>query len=222
MPLAGHAARLKISGAAVAVTAAACTSLGGGVHQVTNSARRVFNPSQSLLALIFYDAGVPISGGNIAALDIFTGTVTFTSPPVGAVTVDYEYLPVATVAEAKGVTFTADAGLQDRTTFDSAGVRQKLATLLDTSGDMDLLTAGLDDLDPVTGGVQTLRALLTNGTPKLLEVTLGSYFLRWWVVLESIETAAEVAGLVTTKVNLQGQPQLLGTSGFFGIYSISL
>ncbi len=219
MALAGHASRLKISGAAVAVVAEAMTSLGAGVYQITNTAKRILNPAAATLPQ-FFDGGVPISSGNITALDLLFGKVTFSPAPAGVVTVTCEYLPVATLAAVKNFEFNADAGLVDATTYDSAGARAKVATLLDTSGMIEILSAPIDDIDPITGGTQTLRALLNAGTPKLVEIQLGSYYLRWWVVLENLKTAAEVAGLVETTADVQGQPQILPLATFvFATYS---
>ena len=217
MPLAGHATRLKITGAAVAVVAEPTTNLGGNIFQITNAARRIFNPTPVAVPVV-KDAAVAVPTTNYT-LDLLFGRVLFSVAPAGAVTLDFEYLPVATLAEVKSFSFAVENGLEDRTSFDSAGVRTKLGTLLDTSGSLEMLSQLMDDIDPVTGGVQTLRTVLQSGAPKLLEVLLGSTYLRWWVMLENIEVGAEVAGLVSSTANLKGAAQAIATTAHTAVYA---
>lgn len=218
MPLAGHAARLKISGVPVGVVAEACTSLGAGAYQITNAARRIMDPAS---AFVFKDGGVAIPVANITLLDALFGKVTFNPAPAGAVTVDFSYVPVATLTETKGASFSADAGLVDSTTFDANGVRKRKATLKDCSGSVQMLSTLLDDIDPVTVGGQTLFTVITNGTPKLLELQLGTIYIRAWVLFAGAEEGAEVSALVETSLEFQGQPMDLSTSGLATSFSIS-
>lgn len=213
MALAGHATRLKVSGAAVPVTGEACTSLGGGVYQVTNTARRIIDRSA---AVVVKDTGTPVSA-TLWSFDYLFGKVTFSGySPTGAVTVDASYLPVATIAEVKSFSLQAGGDLADRTTFDSAGVKQRQATLRDASGSFVMLSSPLDDIDPVTGGTQSLHAVLTGGTPKLLETLFGTQYLRQWVLLEGIEIGASVDGLVESSVSYQTAPAGSGAALAFG------
>lgn len=213
MAIAGHTTRLKVSGAAVPVTAEACTSLGGGVYQVTNTARRIWDPSA---AITVKDGGTPVSSA-LWSFDYLFGKVTFSGyTPSGAVTVDGSYLPVATVAEVKSFSASFAGDLLDRTTFDSAGSKQKQAGLRDGSGSFVMLSSPLDDIDPVTGGTQNLATVMNNGTPKLFEALFGTQYLRQWVILEGIETTAAVDGLVESTVSYQTAPQRLGASIAFG------
>lgn len=202
MPLAAHSTTVKVSGAAVGVTGEATTHLGSNVYQVTTSARRIMDPS---VTPVVKAGGVAVSSA-LYSVNYLFGKVTFTAPPGGAVTIDYSYLPVAALASVKGFSVQADNGLQDATTFDSAGARENQATLFDHSGSLQMLSLPLEDIDPVTGGVQTLADVLNNGTPKLLEIGLGSYFLRAWIMLGSIEVGAAHDGLVESSVSFEGAP----------------
>jgi hypothetical protein len=206
MALAGHTTRLKVSGAAVVVAGEATTNLGSNRYQITNTARRIIDPS---VAPVVKDGGVAIPAANYT-FDYLFGIATLTAPPGGAVTMDVSYLPVATIAEVKAFSFSAENGLVERTSFDSNGARQRMATLLDTSGSLQMLSSPLADIDPVTGGVQSLFTVFTSGTPKLLEAQLGATYLRWWVILKGLEVGSEVAGLVESTANLEGAPQQLG------------
>jgi hypothetical protein len=208
MAIAGHTTRIKVSGVAVAVTAEATTSLGGGVYQVTSTSRRIWDPSA---AITVKDGGVAVSAANYT-FDYLFGKVTFSVLPAGAVTVDGSYLPVATLAEVKSFNFSGAADLLDTTTFDSAGSKTKTKGLKDASGSLTMLSTPLDDIDPVTGGVQTLNDVFTGGTVKVLEALLGTVYLRAFVVFESLEESAAVDGLVETTANFQTSPQALGAA----------
>lgn len=205
MPNAAFSTTLKVSGAAVPVAAEACTSISGAnpnkLYQVTSAARRIWDPSA---AIVVKDGGVAVSA-LLYSFDYLFGFIQFNGyVQVGAITVDGSYLPVASIAEVTDFSFSAKADMLDRTSYDSAGARNKLTGLIDSSGSMKALSTALDDIDPVTAGNQTLFAVLTSGTPKLLEMKVGIYYLRWWVLLESLEVSAAVAGLVESTWALQG------------------
>jgi hypothetical protein len=208
MPLPSFSCTLKVSGAAVPVTAEACSSISGAnpnkLYQVTNTARRIWDPS---VAPIVKDGGVTVSA-LLYTFDFLFGFIQFAGyTQTGAITVDGSYLPVASIAEVTEFSFNGKADLLDRTSYDSAGARQKVLGLVDSSGSLKMLSQLWDDLDPVTGGSQTMFAVFTSKTPKLLEFKVGTYYLRWWVLLEGLSVSAAVAGLVETSATLAGSPQ---------------
>lgn len=215
MPLPGHATRLKVSGTAAAVTAEAHTFISGKTYQVTNTARRIIDPAT---AWVVKDNGVTVAESNILTRDYLFGRVTFVGgyTVTGPVTGDFSYLPVATIGEVRSFSFTVSAELQDVTTYDSTGAKQKLAALVDGSGSFEFLSNALADTDAGAGGDQSIASLLENGTPKLLEATLGASFLRAWVLPEGVEVAAEVSGLVVGTSNFSLAAQRAGAAFGFG------
>jgi hypothetical protein len=215
MALAGHTTRLKVSGTAAATTAEAHTFISGKTYQVTNTARRIIDPS---VAWVVKDNGVTVAEANILTRDYLFGRVTFVGgyTVTGPVTGDFSYLPVATIAEVRSISFTISAELQDVTTYDSSGVKQKSAALVDASGSFEFLSNPLADTDTGTAGDQSIHSFLANSTPKLLEVTLGASFFRAWVLPEGVEVAAEVAGLVVGTSNFSLAPQRAGAGFGFG------
>lgn len=213
MPVAANTTTLKVSGTAVPVTNEACTSLGGGVYQVTSTTRRIWDTS----AAITIKDGASTVASTLWSFDYLFGRVTFSGyTPTGAVTVSGSYLPVAAVAEAKSVSLTFGPELLERTSFDSAGVKTKLGGLVDGSGSFEFLSLLTDDLDPVTVGAQSLHTRWTAGEVMVLEVKLGAYFFRAWIILESLEEGSEVAGLVEGSANFQLAPQRAGAVLAFG------
>lgn len=213
MPLKGHATTLKISGTAVAVTGEATTSLGSSRWQVTSTARRIMDPS---VAVVVKDGGTPVSSA-LYSLDYLFGIVTFSGyTPSGAVTFDFSYLPVQTITEVRNFSFSFGGDLQDVTTYDSAGAKQKLAALIDGSGSFEFLSLRSADVDSGTGGTQSLDTYFAAATPKLLEANFGGTYLRAWVVTEGLESSAEVAGLVVHSANFQTAPQKAGAAFGFG------
>src|SRR5574343_251248 len=187
MALAGHSTVLKVSGTAVAVTGEATTWLGSSRWQVTSTGRRIIDPAT---AVVVKD-GVSTVSSTLYTLDRLFGIVTFVGyTPSGSITFDYSYLPVQTITEVTSFSFSFGPELQESTTYDSGGAKQRTAGLVDGSGSFEFLSLLSADLDSVTGGVQSLASFLANGTAKLLEAKFGSTYLRAWVLPESIEQAA--------------------------------
>lgn len=209
MPSAGHGTTIKASGAANAVVNEATTSLGGSVYQVTNTARRIWDPSA---AITIKDGGVAV-GAEFWSFDYLFGKVTFSGyAPGGAVTVDGSYLGTFSVTECRRHSIALSRDLQDATTYDSGGWRKRQPALLDVSGDLECLSRPTDDLDAGVGGTQSLYSFLTNGTPKLLEIGYGARLMRGWVLLEALDEASEVEGLNSFTLNFQGSSQRGGAS----------
>lgn len=211
----GFTATVKASGAAVPVVAEACTGLGGGVWQVTNTARRIWDPAA---AITVKDGGVAVGSG-FWAFDYLFGKITFTGyAPAGAVTVDGSYLPTLAIAEVRSVQVKASRTVLDKTSFDSGGAKQKVLGLVDGGGSFEAFSTGLEDLDAGVGGTQSLWGYLTNGTPKLIEANFGSgaLYFRGWVLIEAVNEKAAVDGLVTFDASFVCAARTAGASLGFG------
>lgn len=201
-------AQVRFTGAAVSFTAEATTSLGSSRWQITNTAKRIVDPS---VAVTVKDTGVAVAA-NLWTFDYLFGIVTFVGyTPTGAVTVDGSYLPnTATPTECKAVEINAKADLTDVSVFE-AGYHQKLITLLDLDGSLDRLVLPLDDLDGVTAGTQSIKSWQDAGTPKVLDVLFapGQRF-RAWVRFGAHKVMAKVDGVVETNISFTGSPQAAG------------
>lgn len=201
MPVAAFSTTVKIPGTSTAVVDEACTANTTTEFQITNTAKRVLDPT---VAVTVKANGVT-QAASAYTLDPLFGKVTFGSPPTAPVTISANYLPMLTVAEAKEVSVSVSADMGDATTFDSSGSKQRLATLKDFSGSLGVLSSLFADHDP-GAGTQQFTALFDGATPVLIEVRpggSGNYF-RGWAVLEKLEMKAAVAGLVEGTINFQG------------------
>lgn len=215
MAVASWGSTLKVSGGtAVVITNEACTSLGGGVYQVTNTARRILDPAT---AIVVKDTGVTVAS-TFYTLDILFGKVTFVGyTPTGAVTVTGAYLTVTAVAEVRNFSIEMKADLADSTTFDSGGVRSKLPCLRDFVCSFEYLSTPVTDLDAGTAGTQTLQSWREAGTAKLVEIKLGAVYWRGWGTFETSETFKPGVGdLVAFDASLSGDSQGGSTSCSIG------
>lgn len=213
MATASWQAQVKVSGAAVAMTGEACTSLGGGQYQVTNAAKRILVPSASV---VVKDAGSPVSVA-LWSVDRLFGVVTFSGyTPSGAVTIDASYVPVGSVGESKAINIKASAELVDVSAFESSA-RKRQTALVEVEGSIERLALPLDDLDGVTAGTQSLDGWMRAGTPRLLDVLFatGARF-RAWVLFGGYDVQGEVAGVVTVSVKFSGAAQGAGASFGWG------
>lgn len=210
MAVAGYGTTVKVSGQANAVTNEATSSLGGGVYQVTNTARRIWDPN---VAITIKDGGVTVGAG-FYSYDYLFGKVTFSGySPGGAITVDGSYLSMLPVAEVRSHSLSIERELLESTTYDATdGWRRRIAGLLDVSGEVECLAQPTADLDAGLGGDQSLRSFLLNGTPKLVEFGYGGKLMRGWVLLESEKSASEFDGLVSFNVSFKAASQRAGAS----------
>jgi len=213
VPIASYNAALRVNGAANAVTAEACALVVTGVYQVTNTARRVWDPA---VAIIVKDGGVTVSA-LLYTFDYLRGIVTFVGySPSGAITVDGSWASMVSVAEGRAFSFAAAQDLADSSVFGTA-FKLKTPTLRDVQATMEILSSPLVDLDGVTGGTQSLISFLENATVKIFEVSLPSSFnLRAFVVVDNLEIAAAVEDLVGVTVSMQGSSQRAARSWSVG------
>ncbi len=220
MPVHALTTTVKVSGTAVAVTGEATTHGAGNLYQVTNTAKRIIDPNA---AVVVKDGGVPVLAKNVLINYLF-GTFTLASPPGGAVTADFSYLPMNAIGEAKGYDFTRSRSLLDTTVFHATDKhRKRLAGLKDLSGSLKSLSPFNTDIDAGVGGVQSVDVFFNAGTPKLLEIrpgATGAYFRAWILFSKEAQTAA-VDALVEGNIDfsgtsLTGVGQLEGTTQGWG------
>jgi predicted secreted protein len=207
---AGYTGTVKASGVAVVMTAEPLALVSGFVYQITNTAKRLIDPAT---ALVVKENGVP----SVLAYTVnyLYGIVTFPSAPTTPITVDGAYLPLANVAESKGYTLGLTQDMLDRTSFDSAGAMQKLAGLKDATVKLERVSIN-DDIDPVTGGVQSVESRFAAGTPYVIELGLGGTdSWRGWVTTAGVEIGASVDSLVAESVDFESSPQLAGAAWSF-------
>lgn len=202
---------VKVTGAAVAVTAEATTFLTGKRYQVTNAARRILDPSA---AITVKDNGVAVAAANILAIEHLFGIVEFVSgyTVTGPVTLDASYLPTYSVAECNSISTSISRELVDSSVFESQW-RKKTPGLLDFSGTLKSLQIQTVDIDTVTGGTQSVDGWLKAGTHRVLDILFATGArLRAWVLFGEHSPAAELAGVVTVDVAFQGSSPAAGAA----------
>lgn len=211
----GFSGSVKASGTPVVITGEACTGLGGSVWQVTSAARRILDPAT---ALVVKDGAATVSA-SLYSFDYLFGKVTFSGyTPSGAITINAAYLPLLALAEVKAWNLDMKVDLADVTTFDSAGVKQKLALLEEWSLNFDFLANPMVDLDGVAAGTQSLTTWRDNGTPKLIELKLSTtpHYWRGWGLFDTGSFKASQADVNAFNASMQSAPQLAGASWSWG------
>jgi len=196
-------AQVKVTGAPVVMTAEAMALIATKTYQVTNTAKRIVDPAT---AVVIKDNGSAVAAANILSFDFLFGTVVVIPAytPTAPITMDGAYIPTATIGEAKSVDISASGSLADVTSFDSAGSKRKLLTLIDASGSLTRLALPLDDLDGVTAGTQSIDGWMKAGTPRVLDVlwTTGSRW-RLWILFKDYKVTAQVDAVVTVSVDFE-------------------
>lgn len=134
--VAGRRALVKVVGAPVAFLTEAMTDSGDGLtYQITNAAKRVWDPTAAIL--VYADAVQQAAGSY--TLDRLTGRVTFTANQGAAViTVSGSYLPASVAARGRGFSWNLQATLAEDNDYDQVntdgGFQRKQQVLLDVSG----------------------------------------------------------------------------------------
>jgi hypothetical protein len=205
---------LSVGGTSTAVSAGAATNTAGNAYQINTASRRVMDPATAVVA---YDGGVPAT---VSSIDYLFGIVTLAAPPGGAVTVDYNYIPLLPMVSIKSYEISPSRTALDSTVMSSTTTyKSVMLGLKDASGSI----SGLDPLDTDLdsgGGTVTLQGIFAAGVTKFLDIAISSAIsFRAWVVFPDIKTNGEVDGLVEGTVNWTSAP-LAGTTyaagGSFG------
>lgn len=203
----GYSSTLKITGSTTATTGEACSLVSGKTYQVDNTAKRIIDHT---VAITVKDGGVAVSASDIDHLDYLFGKVTFVAgyTPSGPITMDYSYLPLVAVAETKQWKLSVKNKLIDKTSLDSAGVKQFAAGLGDASGSFGTLT-----LPTASVGAGALIALITSRTQAVVEINLGSgNVFHAWTVFESEDVDLKPDALVETGFSWSNDAKGAGSS----------
>ena len=211
--VAGHNCTVKLSGTAVAFTAAATSNVSGNIYRLNDAAKRILNPAA---AIVVYDGGAPVAASGFT-VDYLFGTVTLSAPPGGAVTIDAEYLPVHSAVDATEFSISMSREELEKTVFGDS-VREYDLGLKSADGTINGLDLGDTDLD---AGGDTLKVsdVLGNGTPVLLEVYLGTATKYWrgWVLFPGLDLNSEFSGLVGSAIKFRAAArQATGRSELVG------
>ena len=211
--IAAHLCRLYMTGTSTTLTGESADEVGatGSRFQVTDVTKQILSPAATVVGK---DAGV---GAALDTVDYLFGTVDFTSSPAGAVTVDADYLPRFEVGTVTDFSISLSSDILDTSTMDGETFRNKISGLVDLGGSLTLLETPNQDYD-TGGGEIKLYDLLSDGTPKVLEIDFPdtTEALRAWIVIESYENTGAVDGLVETSISFQGAPQSAGQTVVLG------
>jgi len=197
---AAYACVIEQTGASVAMTTEATTSLSASAYQITDATKQVIDPDSSLSVI---DNGTPLADSAVT-IDYVRGIARKNSGSfTGPVTITGRYLPRFQVAEAKSFEINAARDLLDSTVMDSATeYHSRTAGLADFSGTLgqlgDLRT-DIGDADPVI----PLSDFLA-GTRRVISITMpnGVYF-RAFAKFADMKESGEVASLVNTTLSWQ-------------------
>ena len=192
MSTAAWVTTVGITGTSTTFTTEACSGA-TTAWQITNTAKRVFDPAQ---ALSWYDNAVLISGSDIVSVNWLTGQVVFTAGKTGPITVSGKYLPILTYTEARSAEVSIDAAALDASVFGSQ-YHTYIQGLIDVSGSFENLALPGYDMDP-GAGTRSLSAIAAAGTQVVLQISPdgGTSFYKFWAVLFNLKTDAKVADLV--------------------------
>lgn len=201
MASAAFTCAIKQTGTAVAMTGEATTNTTGNTYQVTNTAKRILDPST---AITVYDGVTPIADTSVT-VDYLFGKVTLSSPPGGAVTIDGAYLPSYSVAEAKAFELSFSKDVFESTVMAATTTsKTRTAGLKDVSGSITQLDNLLTDLD--SGGTTIVPFTdFTAGTTRVLEVTFPSgTIFRAFVTFSGVAEKTSVDALLESTLSFEG------------------
>ena len=151
---AGYVATIKKSGTSTSMVAESMSLLSGKTYQIDTASRNLWDHSATFT---FKDTGTAVNSADIANVNYLLGQVTFanTYTPAGAITVDGNYFPLASVGKANSFTLNQSANMKDETDFDIA----------QTNGGYKFFTAGLKTVNLTASGIYAAA----NGFQALLE-----------------------------------------------------
>jgi hypothetical protein len=164
-----------MTGAAVAVTGEATSSLSAAWYQINTDARRIIDPDT---AVTVYDNGVAQADSDMKINFLRGQVMKISGNFVGPVTLDYSYLPVFTVAEARSFEITFQRELLDVTVMQTSTggsttpARARAAALRNVFGSIGSLDNLLTDIDS-GGGTVVPFTDWGAGTRRVITLTLS-------------------------------------------------
>lgn len=186
---AGYAAAIKLGGTSTAIVDEPTTDLGDGVYQITDTAKRVLDPS----------VAVTVSEAGDYVIDYLLGTITYEVDPGDAPTVSANYIPLLTVAECRSLSFNMSAAELDSSVMQEAFSKLALgqATATGSITSLELISTDLDS----GGGTTTWVAILQGRLHFLLDVTIDGEVWRAWARLTGAPQEVSADGLYTATLN---------------------
>ncbi len=197
---AGFNTALKVGGTSTAFTGEATTNTTGDSYQITNTAKRVLDPT---VAITVYDGVTPVVP---TVIDWLFGVVTLPAPPVGAVTIDGSYIPLLTVAQGQAATTDTSVDALDASVFGSRD-RVFVAGLRTLTIELETLDTLDTDLDS-SGDTWTWNAK-ASGVAILVQVDWagdGANLSRCWSLISGTSVGSVVDDLVNGKISIQSAP----------------
>jgi hypothetical protein len=198
---AGKLCAVKLSGTPTSMTAEATTGSGNTTYQITNTAKRVLDPT----------ATITVKDGGVATVESYTlnrltGTVTFGSAVVRTITIDGTYLPMTTVAEGKEFSLQIGITNSEDSAFLDADVT-RLQNEADCKG----------SVGQWKNSSQNFKTALDAGTPVVLEFVraTSTVFARCWALFQSNGIQAEKKGLIEETIAFDGSADADGRSWTF-------
>jgi hypothetical protein len=205
MALAGHGSALKVViDESTAMTAEATTALSAGlIFRITNAAKRLIDIEAELE--VFVD-GVEANPSTYT-VNPLNGIIVFAATVgAGVVTVTGKYHTPVALVEVYDIAVQCGRTVLDKTSFDSGGVREKLAGLKDLSGSFATRSGLSEEL--VTGSGSDWSVLISSSDPLfILEFVFGSgagETFRAYVVPDGLEGKAAVDDLCDTSFTFNG------------------
>lgn len=195
---AGKYANVKASGAGVVSNGEATTDVGGlhTTYQITNAAHQVLDPQ----ATITVKKNGTAQASTLYSLDRLFGRAMFFTPLLGTdtVTMDVTYLPMTTVAGARGAELSVNQMPIDATTFASLGNTERTWGLRDANGTVDRIT----QMDGV------FFTALEAGTPMVVEFWRNQTTVDWraWALFTKQDFKATVTDLVGETISWESKP----------------
>lgn len=154
--VAGYTAALKVGGTPVAVTGEATAQIGTTKsYRIVAVARRLMSYSNTVTVK---DGAATVATSNILNIDYLNGIVTFIASftPVGAITIDYSYVPTTTLGKGRSFNLKQSAAEIDSTDYATAKANGGWRT-----HKLGLKTVGLEISnvwDTATNFITTLQA----------------------------------------------------------------
>jgi len=136
---AGYVASVLRNGASTSTTAEPMSLVSGTTYRVTDAAKRILDKDT---AITFKDGGVAINASGIESIDYLFGTVTLVAAPGGAVTLDGNFFPTASLGCSNSFSLTQTSDTTDTTCFETASVNGGFATFRPTLKTVELELTG--------------------------------------------------------------------------------
>ena len=191
---------LEQTGTAVALSAEATTMLSGNRYQITNTAKRVLDPTSG--SFVVTDNGTPLAAAD-TSINWLHGVIYKVSGSfTGPVTIDGHYLPRHAFAEVKAFEFTLTTELKDVTTMGaSTAAHARIKSLLDAKGSLQ----GFDNLQTdLDSGGTTIKPFtdFTAGTRRVLSILFDDgYSFRAFIKFSNVKENAEVMDILNATLD---------------------